>query len=104
MKKLTALTLIALLTSCATGYQPYTWSGGYKDTKIEENKFQVEYYGNGTTSPQALETYWNQRAQELCPNGFDILQENNGANQANFGTGTSFQHPWKKATIQCKAK
>lgn len=98
-----ALTCILLITGCATGYQKYSWAGGYKDKSVGDNKYLVEYYGNGTTSPQTVDEFWNKRASEVCPNGFNVLEEAGGANQGSFTSGTTtFSHPWKKATISCK--
>lgn len=104
MKLNTFLIICSMLVSgCATGYQKHTWSGGYKDSMVGENEYFVEYYGNGTTSPQIVESFWNQRASEICPSGFDIIENREGENSGSFTNGaTTFSHPWKKATIRCR--
>jgi hypothetical protein len=37
------------LTSCATGYRPVGFGGGYSATQLDENLFQVSFRGNGYT-------------------------------------------------------
>ena len=102
MKYYTFLAVIlSFVSGCATGYQKYTWSGGYKDKLVGENEYLVEYYGNGTTSPQTVESFWNQRASEICPNGFEIIDNKEGESSGSFGA-TTFSHPWKKARIKCQ--
>ena len=103
MKRYFVIALALSCTACATGYQQYTWSGGYKDKELGDGKYLVEYFGNGTTSQHTVAMFWGQRANELCPNGFEILDDEDGQNSGSFTSGsTSFSHPWKKATIKCK--
>lgn len=104
MKFLALITGCILLSGCATGYQAYTWSGGYKDKALGKNHYLVEYYGNGTTSIEMLNMFWNTRAVELCPNGYDVVDENKGKTDGGIFLGgvTSIDHPWLKAEIQCK--
>jgi len=103
MKVTVVLLGIILLTACATGYQPHTWSGGYKDKQIGEDHYYVEYFGNGTTSAETVNLYWDRRAKELCPNGYtEVISKEGKNNSVAVGTaGVSFDHPWKKAEIEC---
>jgi hypothetical protein len=96
--------LCACLSACATGYQKYSLTGGYKDKDLGDGKYLVEYYGNGTTSEETVEEYWSQRASELCPSGFETLDTENGANDGGFlvGGAVSIAHPWKKSVIHCR--
>ncbi|WP_372940332.1 hypothetical protein [Shewanella sp.] len=104
MKFLGLMTGCILLSGCATGYQAYTWSGGYKDKVLGEKHYLVEYYGNGTTSIEMLNLFWQTRADELCPNGYDVVDENKGKTDGGIFLGgvTAIDHPWLKAEIQCK--
>lgn len=104
MKFVAIITGCIFLTGCATGYQAHTWSGGYKDKKLDDNHYLVEYYGNGTTSVEMLKEFWGKRASELCPNGYDALDENNGKTDGGIFLGgiVSIAHPWLKSEIQCK--
>ena len=103
VKNTAIISLIFLLSACATGYQAHTWSGGYKDKEISDGHYYVEYLGNGTTSKEIVNEYWARRASELCPNGYTELSANTGKNNS-FAMGTAgvtFDHPWKKAEIKC---
>jgi hypothetical protein len=104
MKRLILCTFFIVLVGCATGYQKHTWSGGFKDKKIDENHYMVEYYGNGTTSRETVEDFWQKRASELCPSGFSIVESITGANDGGIfvGPAVSIKHPWKKSEIKCK--
>ena len=103
MKFLVSITGCLLLSGCATGYQEYTWSGGYKDKELGENHYYVEYLGNGTTSTDTVNKYWDARAKELCPNGYTEITSELGKNNsfAMGAAGVTFDHPWKKAEIKC---
>ena len=102
MKYVLIICCCIFMSACAASYQKYTWSGGYKDQDLGDGKYLVEYYGNGTTSSQTVDMYWKQRADEVCPSGFKLLDEKDGKNTGSFTSGaTTFSHPWKKATIEC---
>ena len=74
MKNIYLLTIAFLLLGCAVGYQPYkTMSGGYKDEKIGENKYSIEYHIFAPAYANKLMGYWHQRASELCPNGYKTI-------------------------------
>lgn len=66
-----ALAATAGLTACATPtpYQPavrgQAVSGGFSDTRIEANRFQVNFAGNSLTSRETVERYLLYRAAEL---------------------------------------
>ena len=72
--------LIILISGCAaTPYQPMSTStkpvGGYLDKKVGPNEYHLQYSGNGFSKIETIITYWNQRANELCPKGFDLLDQ-----------------------------
>tara|TARA_B100001063_G_scaffold224919_1_gene233329 strand:+ start:60 stop:380 length:321 start_codon:yes stop_codon:yes gene_type:complete len=94
--------LVSLVAGCATGYQAHTWSGGYKDSQLGENHYLVEYYGNGTTSPETVDLYWKKRAEELCASGYEIVSDETGATNGGIFIGATIDHPWQKAEIKCK--
>lgn len=97
------------ISGCVTGYQAYTWSGGYKDKSLGDGKYYVEYLGNGSTSTELVLQRWEQRSSELCPNGYEIISnsagENSGTTAGMVGTTVipiSFSHPYIQGEIQCK--
>lgn len=102
MKQIVLGVLLLGLVGCATGYQSYTWSGGYKDTEIAKDHYLVEYYGNGTTSAATVAMFWEQRANELCPSGYDVVGGETGATDGGIFIGVTVNHPWQKAEIRCK--
>lgn len=66
------------LTACATAtpYQPnvpgQTVSGGFSETRLESNRFQVTFAGNSLTSRDTVERYLLYRAAELTTDqGYD---------------------------------
>lgn len=60
-----------LLVNCATSYGPDGWGGGYTDIPLGNDKYIVNFRGNGHTKASTVEKYAHQRAKELCKeNGF----------------------------------
>ena len=68
-----ALALSACATS--TGYGPATESQyGFSETRIEQNRFQVQFSGNSLTELETVERYLLYRAAELTnQNGYDYF-------------------------------
>jgi len=61
-----AIALTALvLTGCATAYQRQGLTGGYSDTQLGENIFQVSFRGNGYTSRERASDFSLLRSAEL---------------------------------------
>ncbi|MCG6154043.1 CC0125/CC1285 family lipoprotein [Leptospira bandrabouensis] len=93
MKKL--LTSIILLgCSCATLYQPESFSGGYYETQIDEATFNIKFNGNGYTSYDKVEIYLLYRAAEITNkhgfNYFIIVSSNIDFNTQYFKENDSF--------------
>lgn len=69
-----ALAAAALLTGCATPYQPNGFGGGYSDRKIDDNTYYVAYAGNGYTSRVQVFRAWIYRCAEMTTqNGYDYF-------------------------------
>lgn len=71
MKSKILLVLLMFLTSCATSYQKssdfiFSNKFGYKDYRIDENKFSVTFTANASTSQDLVMKYALKRASELC--------------------------------------
>jgi uncharacterized protein YceK len=65
------VTLIVLITGCATTYQRKSYTGGYSETQLGENVFQVYFRGNGHTSSERAADFCLLRSAELTlQNGF----------------------------------
>src|SRR5690348_9692961 len=56
---------VAVFSGCATQYGASGITGGYKDTKVDETHYIVEFNGNGYASKQRVHFFWLYRCSEL---------------------------------------
>ncbi len=71
MKKLMILSLAAVLAGCATSYQPMKSNGGYDETQVSNNVWQIRGKANGYSERSRLEDITLLRAAEIgCLNDF----------------------------------
>lgn len=78
MKKLFALAILMLVTSCATTYSPYRFGSGYKDEKISDTSYKVTFVGNRYTDQSVIKEFFMRRCSELTVNAnydFFTLQD-----------------------------
>lgn len=102
MKYIYVIASCFVLTSCATGYKEYGILGGYKETKIETNVYQLSYLGNGSNTPQVVEKFWHKRASELCKGGsYEHVYTDTKPNYIYSQYGT-YAHPKIIGTVTCK--
>ena len=75
MRWIAGAALVATM-GCATPYQPAGYRGGYEDFQIpgRPGVIYLSFSGNGFTSRARVTQLWYQRAQELCPGGYDVLE------------------------------
>ena len=66
MKKFVIFLIVLVLTGCATTYQREGLTGGYSDTQLGENIFQVSFRGNGYTSREQTSDFTLLRSAELA--------------------------------------
>jgi hypothetical protein len=100
----TALLLATGLAACetATPYQPAVrgaaHSGGYSETRIEPDRWRVNFYGNSMTSRETVEGYLLFRAAELTlQNGddwFAIVDRQTDAKSRTYVNPDPLYHPW----------
>lgn len=57
---------VIALSSCATAYQPIGLGGGYSETQLGENIFQVTFRGNGYTSRERASDFTLLRSAEVA--------------------------------------
>lgn len=50
---------------CATTYQSVAFTGGYEETRLDENVFSIFFRGNGFTSSQRAQDFTFLRSSEL---------------------------------------
>jgi hypothetical protein len=103
----------ALLVGCATPYQAGGLRGGYTQTRLEDNVFQVSFQGNAYVSAERVADYTLLRSAEVTlEQGFSHFAI---VNSAGFETGgvlvtqnatyqpliTSYSKPSSRNTIVC---
>lgn len=66
MKRLIIVVVLLGLAGCATGYQSKGMTGGYSETRLQENMYRVNYRGNGHTDMDEAQDYALLRAAELA--------------------------------------
>ena len=65
---------LALVTACATPYQPKGFSGGYSQVQLDNSSARVEFRGNGYTSRERVEVFVLYRCAELTiERGYDYF-------------------------------
>lgn len=92
--KTSLLFLVAIVTSllagCATSYQDKSFSGGFTDTQLDENVWQVNFNGNGYTSMERVRDFALLRSAEIAlTNGytyFAVMDENASEKNSTYKT------------------
>lgn len=68
------LILAIMIGGCATTYQRVGFTGGYSETQLGENVFQVSFRGNGYTSYQRASDFSLLRSAEVAlENGYNYF-------------------------------
>ena len=95
MKMQIAVLAALLLAGCATPYQRTGFSGGFSETRLQENAFSVSFRGNGYTSRERSTDFALLRCAELTlENGFKFFVITDSAQDtktAYYNTGGSSQ-------------
>ena len=98
--KLVALSVVCLLSSCTTAYQPDGLGGGYTDRRLSDNTAQVSFRGNRFSTPETLHAYLLRRCADVTlQNGYNyfVLVNNEPPNERN---SDMFGSQVDSATIQ----
>jgi hypothetical protein len=92
-KYLLPLCCIISITSCATPYQPYGITGGYKETPLAPDVVRVTVEGNGYTSRDRVQDFALLRASEMALQSgypyFVVINERNDTSTGSFTTAGS---------------
>jgi len=79
---------LAILTGCATPYQPVSALGGYREIQLAPDIYRVMFFGNGYTNSELAIEYALRRCAELTQqNGypyFGILTVEDYSTQSSF--------------------
>lgn len=94
MKNIIIVAIAALLLqACATSYQKSGFSGGYSETQLDENVFNVSFRGNGYTRRERVADFTLLRSAELTlDNGFQyfaIIDANSYTSNSTYTTPTT---------------
>ncbi len=93
LKKIFAICCTVSITSCATPYQPYGITGGYKETPLAPDVVRITVEGNGYTSRDRVQDYALLRAAEMAlQSGFPyfvVINERNDTSTGSFTTAGS---------------
>lgn len=85
---------LAFLQGCATAYQSSGFSGGYSESQLDENIFNVSFSGNGYTSGHKVADYTLLRSAELTlQNGFKyfaVVDANNHIEKSSYTSPTTY--------------
>ena len=74
MKSLGLAGLALLLVSCATTYQPKSFTGGFSSAQLDVNVFQVSFRGNGYTHQERANDFALLRSAEVAlENGYEYF-------------------------------
>jgi len=74
LRTILRLGVLATLAACATPYQPRGARGGFSETQLDRNVFQVTFRGNGYTSGERAADFTLLRSAELTlANGFNYF-------------------------------
>jgi len=65
MKKLSICLFVFLFFSCATGYQPSGFKGGFEETQLDDNVFKITFKGNTYTSKEKANDFNLLRCSEV---------------------------------------
>ena len=60
-----AASLMAIVCACATSYQSKRMSGGFSETRLGENVFQVSFRGNAYTHEERVADFTLLRSADL---------------------------------------
>lgn len=67
-KKLILITLVTLLSGCATPYRSAGLMGGYSDMQLNDDTYKVSFRGNGYSSHEHVQNMLLRRCAELTRN------------------------------------
>ena len=88
MKWFSSIVAAAILSACATPYQPMSTLGGYREIQLASNTYRVMFFGNGYTNAELAVEYALRRCAELTQqNGyryFGILAVNDFSEQRSW--------------------
>ena len=87
---LIAFIAVAIMSGCATTYQKESFTGGFSETQLGENIFQVSFKGNAYTSREKASDFTLLRSAEIAiENGYRYFVVVESEKYSKVGTYTS---------------
>jgi hypothetical protein len=100
MRALFIVVLAVILVACATPYQRQSSNGGFTETQLAENIFQITFKGNGYTERDTVTDYALLRSAELTiENGFSYFLLTNSQQYLNQESYTTPTNTYTTATV-----
>ena len=92
MRTFVSCLALSILAACATGYHSKGYTGGFSETRLDENVFQVRFNGNAYTSGERASDFTLLRSAELAREHgygyFVIVQSRAGYSYSTYTTPT----------------
>jgi hypothetical protein len=74
MRIIATLSIILALGGCATAYEPNGWSGGFAESQLDTNVFNITFKGNEYTDREKANDYALLRSAEVAlQNGYQYF-------------------------------
>jgi hypothetical protein len=101
--------LLVLGMALALGASATSYRDSYATTPLGNGRYLIEARGNGFTDRSTVIRYAYQRAAELCPIGFDVVDadQSTTSNDVTFDGGKTYQTVNKSQStvlVQCKRR
>lgn len=91
-KLVLAILFVLTVQGCAESYgakiTPQS-NHGYSEVKKGQDTYLLSYEGTTRQSFELIDQYWMKRANELCPNGIDVLRKRQIKNHGSMRTPSS---------------
>lgn len=101
MKRAIALLLILIFYGCATPYQKNGLRGGYSETRLSEEMFEVSYWANEETTVEKIDDFTLLRSAELTlGHGYKFFIIGDSDSNSAYMSSSS-KVPRKKVLIAC---
>jgi len=90
MRLLLFFIITCVISGCATTYKPVGLTGGYSDTKLQDDVYQISFKGNAHTGSDKVKDFALLRAAELTlDNGYKYFIILEGSNTTKTGVYTT---------------
>ncbi len=103
MRTLAGYLTLSIVAACATGYHSKGLTGGFSETQLDENVFQVRFNGNAYTSGERASDFTLLRSAELARGhgyGYFVIVQNKGGYSYSAYTTPTQSHTTATATTQ----